>query len=305
MATLAPFFAVQFFTDAGAPAAAYRVHTYNAGTTTPKASYTDQAGAVPNANPITLDSAGRCALWLESEGSEYAIELRTPGGALVKRWDDVAGVPTPSATAYVPLAGGVTMTGQFNLSGPATSGLQPVTKTQMDAAVAGIDAVTTAEQTAALAALVPPGVIVMWSGSSASIPAGWLLCNGAGGTPDLRDRFIIGAGSTYSPNTSGGGATSTTDSQGGHAHGNVTGSHALTAAQIPAHTHTIPAGPMVTHGFIAGGGDAFSTSSPAAVTGSAGSGTGHSHDIVSDGGHTHTVPAMLPPYYSLCFIMKT
>lgn len=38
----------------------------------------------------------------------------------------------------------------------------------------------------------PSGVIVMWSGSS--IPSGWALCDGTNGTPDLRDRFIVGAG---------------------------------------------------------------------------------------------------------------
>jgi hypothetical protein len=40
---------------------------------------------------------------------------------------------------------------------------------------------------------IPSGVIVMWSGSIAIIPSGWALCNGSNGTPDLRDRFIVGA----------------------------------------------------------------------------------------------------------------
>ena len=51
---------------------------------------------------------------------------------------------------------------------------------------------------------VPAGVIVMWSGSIASIPTGWVLCNGSSGTPDLRDRFIVGAGSTYAVAATGG-----------------------------------------------------------------------------------------------------
>ena len=53
-------------------------------------------------------------------------------------------------------------------------------------------------------ALVPSGAIIMWSGSIASIPSGWALCNGGSGTPDLRDRFIVGAGSAYSPGNIGG-----------------------------------------------------------------------------------------------------
>jgi microcystin-dependent protein len=64
-------------------------------------------------------------------------------------------------------------------------------------------------------------MITMWSGSIASIPAGWLLCDGTSSTPDLRDRFIVGAGSTYAVNATGGANTVT-----------------LTTDQIPSHTHT-------------------------------------------------------------------
>jgi len=42
------------------------------------------------------------------------------------------------------------------------------------------------------------GIIVMWAGSEETIPSGWKLCDGNNGTPDLRDRFVIGAGSAYS-----------------------------------------------------------------------------------------------------------
>lgn len=48
------------------------------------------------------------------------------------------------------------------------------------------------------------GTICLWSGSIASIPGGWALCNGSNGTPDLRDRFVVGAGSTYNPDDTGG-----------------------------------------------------------------------------------------------------
>ena len=54
------------------------------------------------------------------------------------------------------------------------------------------------------AAPVPVGGIIMWSGNVSNIPAGWKLCNGSNGTPDLRDRFIIGAGNTYVPGNKGG-----------------------------------------------------------------------------------------------------
>jgi microcystin-dependent protein len=52
--------------------------------------------------------------------------------------------------------------------------------------------------------LVPSGGIIMWSGSIAEIPTGWALCDGSGGTPDLTDRFITGAGGQYSVGDTGG-----------------------------------------------------------------------------------------------------
>jgi hypothetical protein len=52
------------------------------------------------------------------------------GGAPVRTWDDVAGVSDGATGSFLPLAGGVTMTGRFNLAGAAVSGLQPVTLTQ-------------------------------------------------------------------------------------------------------------------------------------------------------------------------------
>lgn len=57
-------------------------------------------------------------------------------------------------------------------------------------------------------ASMPAGVIVMWSGTLATIPSGWALCNGANGTPDLRDRFIVGAANGANPGATGGSATS-------------------------------------------------------------------------------------------------
>ncbi len=63
------------------------------------------------------------------------------------------------------------------------------------------------------------GVINSWSGSIVSIPTGWALCDGTNGTPDLRDRFIVGAGSTYSVDDMGGSETKDhTFTDSGHTH---------------------------------------------------------------------------------------
>jgi hypothetical protein len=80
----------------------------------------------------------------------------------------------------------------------------------------------------------PSGMIVLWSGATDAIPTGWVLCNGSNSTPDLRNRFVVGAGDTYSVNATGGSADATlvshthsatsSVSDSGHAHAiNLTG----------------------------------------------------------------------------------
>lgn len=64
-----------------------------------------------------------------------------------------------------------------------------------------------------------PGMIMLWYGSVETIPSGWHLCDGTMGTPDLRDKFVPGAGGSYSPGDSGGSDSHTHDFTGdGHAH---------------------------------------------------------------------------------------
>jgi microcystin-dependent protein len=69
-------------------------------------------------------------------------------------------------------------------------------------------------------ALVPTGAIIMWSG--ATVPSGWGLCDGSAGRPDLRDRFIVGAGSSYGVGATGGQNTVT-----------------LSVNQLPPHSHGV------------------------------------------------------------------
>jgi len=64
-----------------------------------------------------------------------------------------------------------------------------------------------------------PGMIMLWNGSVDTIPSGWHLCDGTMGTPDLRNKFVVAAGDTYSVDEEGGSDTQTHTFTGdGHNH---------------------------------------------------------------------------------------
>ena len=141
---------------------------------------------------------------------------------------------------------------------------------------------------------VPKGVVVMWSGLIANIPAGWALCDGNNSTPDLRDRFIIGArqddSSLAKTNLTG----SLTQKGGSITLTGVSGTHILTINEIPAHTHTYNFSSNLASGNNV---DVYFSNdngirSYQRTTNSTGGGEGHTH------------PAEVPPYYALAFIMK-
>ena len=147
------------------------------------------------------------------------------------------------------------------------------------------------------------GMILMYTGSTA--PSGWAICNGQNGTPDLRDRFIVGAGSAYSVNNTGGAASVT-----------------LTTAQLPAHSHSTP---NHNHSFSgsnthshnyelvnmdqgsAGGSSSrgrnttTTSTSSASITISGTTGNANPSTNNTGSGHSHE---NRPPYYALMFIMK-
>jgi hypothetical protein len=111
-----PFFRQQFFSDTGAIAAGYKLCAYQAGTSTPLNTYTDQGGGTPNANPVILDSTGSGNIWLLNRA--YKLVLRQPGtdntcstGTIVKTVDNVAPFYRYSGTA-APVSG-TYQTGDF------------------------------------------------------------------------------------------------------------------------------------------------------------------------------------------------
>jgi len=68
---------------------------------------------------------------------------------------------------------------------------------------------------------IPVGGIIMWSGAVSSIPDGWVLCDGNNGRPNLKNRFVVGAGDSYSVNATGGSPTAS-----------------LSVGNLPAHSHS-------------------------------------------------------------------
>ena len=131
------------------------------------------------------------------------------------------------------------------------------------------------DKIASIAGGAPAGCIVLWSGAASDIPDGWHLCDGTNGTPDLRDRFVIGAGNAYTPGATGGNAQIT-----------------LTKEQLPAHTHTYyeTSGRARDYG-MSGGANSVIESVSSTSTYSGSTGSGQAVDI-------------LPPYYALCYIMR-
>jgi microcystin-dependent protein len=140
---------------------------------------------------------------------------------------------------------------------------------------------------------IPSGVIVMWSGTIATIPTGWYLCNGSNGTPDLRDKFIIGA------NADSGGAAKT----------NVTGSYTQTGgtkdAIVVSHTHTATVtDPGHSHtSTILSGSNVNANPGVQVGSGNTGTATTGISVAISTTGSSGT-DQNLPPYYALAFIMK-
>ena len=179
---------------------------------------------------------------------------------------------------------------------------------------------------------VPIGAIMMWSGSNASIPSGYALCNGQTvsrtdgtgtiTTPDLRDRFIVGSGTSYTTgNTGGANTVSLTSGQmPSHTHGlnlNIwtggAGGHSH-SVNDPGHAHgiTIRASDRTGagNGFIAGPNTAnFGYGTDGAGTGISINGVGdHAHAVGWTASINNTGSGEAhenrPPYFALAFIMK-
>jgi hypothetical protein len=235
----------QFFDNNGAPLNAGKIYTYQAGSSTPLATYTSSSGLTANANPIILGTSGRPPndIWL-TEGFFYKFILKDSSDVTIQTYDNLYGIigATPP---------------------PATP--------------------------------IPAGGIFLWSGSIGSIPAGYVLCNGSNGTPDLRDRFVVGAGSTYAVDGTGGSANAIVVS---HTH-TATSTSTVTD---PGHNHTYTRYDTLTG---VGGANPLWANTSTQNTGNAVTGVTVATATTVASAGTSGTNANLPPYYALCYIMKT
>ncbi|MGB3943811.1 MAG: hypothetical protein WBK88_03355 [Methanothrix sp.] len=148
------------------------------------------------------------------------------------------------------------------------------------------------------AAAIPPGSIGIWPGSVESVPGGFHVCNGQNGTPDLRDRMVVGAGDAYARGAMGGYATRTPT-------GTVTvAGHALTVAQIPAHLHSYTDYYCNVADASSGGGISISgnytdANRNTATDGGSGAAHGHPGSTISFAAYDN-----LPLYRALLWIMR-
>lgn len=236
---------ISFLGTTGLPLSGGKLYTYQAGSSTPLASYTTIDGTIANSNPIILGSDGKLPneLWL-TYGYNYKLVLKDSNDVLIYTYDNIYGIlgtiPTSSST-------------------------------------------------------VPSGMILLWSGSIGSIPTGYYLCDGSNGTPDLRNRFVIGAGDAYAVNATGGSADA------------IVVSHTHTATSVvtdAGHNHTVSVGNQSSqNGTVSGGGSLPATGSSTLTTSTAT--TGVTVATTNSTAGTSGTGANLPPYYALCYIMKS
>lgn len=174
--------------------------------------------------------------------------------------------------------------------------------------------------------LIPTGLIAMWSGTLVSIPSGWALCDGAGGRPDLRDKFVRGAAAGAGGGATGGVDSTTHNSGGSHTHNAIsdhqhtTSMTSLSHANAGGHTGHGAVSPASAFQFVNVTGGTFRAAQDTHVhDDDAGdhSHSNHSGSVSSSlvGGHTHTSTGSShsdhgthdnkPAFYAVLFIIKT
>jgi hypothetical protein len=328
----------QVFSLSGRLGAGFKLYFYQTATSTPLDTYTDSARTIANSNPVIADAEGRFGS-IHLLDQPYKVVLHDDDDVLIWTADPV-----------------MTAVGEIGFPVPISSGgtgsiTAPAARTALGLGTAATYTVGTGASeipTNSMVSGVPTGAILLWYSNQASIPSGWAICDGGTysksdgsgtiTTPDLRDRFVIGATLTYAQGSSGGSAAGATTGASGplsitigaggeHNHSGATAGHTLSGAEVGPHSHKMFANVGLTsqssgtyahigwfpshnsqYG-IQGGETVASVYQTANNTG----GSPHAHGIewaaahshaASGGDHVHSMTGGLPPYKALIYIMR-
>ena len=199
--------------------------------------------------------------------------------AQIKQWQSGLYDEPLTIKGDLDVQGGMTLDGQAGTSGQLLMS-QGTGETPKWGTVTIPDAFTT-------------GMIILWSGTTGTIPTGWALCNGGNGTPNLTDKFIVGAGNAYGVSETGGYKDATLVS---HNHTGSTG-----GAGGHSHTYTGRTGSTSVGSGGTIGSPKYALSATTQNTSSVGN---HTHSVsISTKGSSGT-NKNLPPYYALAYIMR-
>ena len=234
-------------------------------------------------------------------------------GAAVNDELNVIAFKTFTTADMVPASTGGTFYGSitatsFNGDGSSLSGIVPATGGTFSGSVTATSFIGDGSSLTGIEG-VPSGIIAMWSGAIGSIPTGWVLCDGNNSTPDLRDRFIVGAGSTYAVGNTGGAASVALSESELPSHTHGVGSLGGSTNTAGAHSHTVKGRNDTYVGGAAV--PAYQGNQPYSTqywdgTNTAGA---HSHSLTLSGATAATGSGSAhenrPPYYALAYIMKT
>ena len=210
---------------------------------------------------------------------------------------------TLEVTGLSTFSGGQKVTGNVDVTGSVTVSATVTAEQLTSTDDANISGTCTAGDFVGNGTI-PIGGIIMWSGTDGSVPSNWQLCNGTNGTPNLIDKFIVGRGSAYAADSTGGSADAIVPT---HTHTATGGSHGHPVRHSTQQTGAVTAD--ASGGYIldnTGTQDfAANNSTPGSTSGDQiGQSGSLSLTAAAPAGSSSVTNANLPPYYAIAYIMR-